>query len=340
MLDAHPAPAAPARPPAAAVPAPSTPAPIAPRPALPSKPSALLAAARTLLPVLETGRPLDARVLREAMTRAFGASDAEGAWVWKDAYEAAEAALVLFLQRYGRAMRREAGAGSGATERPLRLEHLGGTSASVPGHDGRPVGSLRLERQYRDRRHRGGSWARNTQRNAMEGLEYFAGVDWGSETHQVCIVDGDLDSFVGGEAVTGQRDQAAPLALEGLAHADGVVFGPGPLCGDALAPGLSLGVEIVDIAPRAGGEEAVANIADVRPHAPVAEIQNPRPTQLPAERNRAVRPRAVNLEAVLRQINPDHARLFHGCPFPLLAMTTLPTWQFAMPLEGGVHSIA
>ena len=42
--------------------------------------------------------------------------------------------------------------GSGATERPLRFEHLGGTSASVPGHDGCPVGSLRLERQYRDRK--------------------------------------------------------------------------------------------------------------------------------------------------------------------------------------------
>ena len=25
----------------------------------------------------------------------------------------------------------------------------------------------------------------------MEGLEYFAGVDWGSETHHVCIVDGE-----------------------------------------------------------------------------------------------------------------------------------------------------
>ena len=121
MLDAHPAPAAPARPPAAAVPAPSTPAPIAPRPAIPSKPSALLAAARTLLPVLETGRPLDARVLREAMTRAFGASDADGAWVWKDAYEAAEAALVLFLQRYGRAMRREAGAGPEGPGAMLRM---------------------------------------------------------------------------------------------------------------------------------------------------------------------------------------------------------------------------
>ena len=45
------------------------------------------------------------------MTQAFGASDAEGAWLWKDAYEAAEAAVVLFVQRYGRAMRRRAGAG-------------------------------------------------------------------------------------------------------------------------------------------------------------------------------------------------------------------------------------
>ena len=41
---------------------------------------------------------------------------------------------------------------SGATKRPLRREHLGGTCASVPGHDGRPVGSLRRERQYRDRK--------------------------------------------------------------------------------------------------------------------------------------------------------------------------------------------
>ena len=70
-------------------------------PARPSAGDALFAAARTLLPVLESGRPLDAATLRDAMTEAFGASDAEGAWVWKDAYEAAEAAAVLFLQRYG-----------------------------------------------------------------------------------------------------------------------------------------------------------------------------------------------------------------------------------------------
>ena len=110
MLDAHSAPAAPARP-TAAVPAPAIADTAAPRTAAPSKPAALLTAARTLLPVLEAGRTLDAPALRSAMTGAFGASDAEGAWVWKDAYEAAEAALVLFIRRYGRAMRREAGAG-------------------------------------------------------------------------------------------------------------------------------------------------------------------------------------------------------------------------------------
>ncbi len=120
MLDAHPAPAAPARPPAV-VPASPIEVPTDPQSKSPSAPSALLAAARTMLPVLEAGRALDARTLRNAMTAAFGASDADGAWLWKDSYEAAEAALVLFLQRYGRAMRREAGAGPGGSAAMLRM---------------------------------------------------------------------------------------------------------------------------------------------------------------------------------------------------------------------------
>ncbi len=119
MLDAHPAPPAPARPPAPALPATATGEPAAPRSR--STPAALLAAARSLLPVLEAGRALDVRILREAMTSAFGASDADGAWLWKDSYEAAEAALVMFLQRYGRAMRREAGAGHGGPAAMLRM---------------------------------------------------------------------------------------------------------------------------------------------------------------------------------------------------------------------------
>ena len=105
MLDAEPAPAASARPPAIHVPIPDRAAAPRSRP----KPAALLAAAADLLPHLEAGRVLDAATLRHAMTRAFGASDAAGAWVWKDAYEAAEAAMALFLRRWGRAMRREAG---------------------------------------------------------------------------------------------------------------------------------------------------------------------------------------------------------------------------------------
>ena len=108
MLDAHPVPNAPTHPPAAAVPSDIPALRPDPRP----KPTALLAAAADLLPLLEAGRALDAPVLRKAMTGAFDASDSQGAWVWKDAYEAAEAALVLFIQRYGRAMRREAGAKS------------------------------------------------------------------------------------------------------------------------------------------------------------------------------------------------------------------------------------
>ena len=63
------------------------------------------------------------------------------------------------------------------------------------------------------------------------------------------LSDGDLEALVGGEAVTGQRDERAALLLEGLANADGAVFEPGTVGGDAVAPGLGLGVEIVDIAP-------------------------------------------------------------------------------------------
>ena len=96
------------------------------------KPSAdqcpLLSAAQALLPTLESGRALDAPTLRDAMTRAFGATDAHGAWVWKDAYEAAEAALVLFLKRYGRLMRRDSAAAGG---RGAMLERL---AALEPSH--------------------------------------------------------------------------------------------------------------------------------------------------------------------------------------------------------------
>ena len=137
MLDAHQTPAVAARPPVA------VPSPAVPSTASPSKPSALIATAAALLPVLEAGRALDAPVLRAAMTAAFGASDADGAWVWKDAYEAAEAALVLFIQRYGRAMRREAGAGPDGPAAMLgMLETL---AALEPSQTRRSEEQLRLQ---------------------------------------------------------------------------------------------------------------------------------------------------------------------------------------------------
>jgi len=82
---------------------------LAPAPAPSAAPvvsaAALIAAAQALLPTLARGQAVDARELRAAMTAAFGGSDAEGSWAWKDAYEACEVAQLLFLRRFGPAMR-------------------------------------------------------------------------------------------------------------------------------------------------------------------------------------------------------------------------------------------
>jgi len=62
-------------------------------------------AAHLILLDLERGARIDAVTLRTAMETAFGASDAAGAWDWKAAYDACEAATVLFLRKYGPAIR-------------------------------------------------------------------------------------------------------------------------------------------------------------------------------------------------------------------------------------------
>ncbi|MGE4412023.1 MAG: methylase, partial [Sphingobium sp.] len=70
--------------------------------------ASILAAGELLLPWLEQGHPISAAQLRQAMETAFGASDATGAWNWKQAYEACETATVLFLRKYGTALFRKA----------------------------------------------------------------------------------------------------------------------------------------------------------------------------------------------------------------------------------------
>jgi predicted RNA methylase len=90
--------------------------------------SAILAAAGLLLPLLERGQRVDAVLLRTAVETAFGASDASGLWDWKTAYEACEAATVLFLRKYGRAIFRQADTPT------VRLAALSKITGLLPSH--------------------------------------------------------------------------------------------------------------------------------------------------------------------------------------------------------------
>ncbi|WP_104017758.1 strawberry notch family protein [Roseovarius nitratireducens] len=83
-------------------------APVVPIPS-PDTAAAILSVAEALQPDLAQGFQIDALRLRVEMERAFGGSDAEGAWDWKLAYEAGEAALILFLRKFGRALLARAG---------------------------------------------------------------------------------------------------------------------------------------------------------------------------------------------------------------------------------------
>ncbi|HUY03608.1 MAG TPA: class I SAM-dependent methyltransferase, partial [Rhodocyclaceae bacterium] len=80
----------------------------APTSSLSCSADAIRSAAERLLPDLQQGRRIDAARLRAAMETGFGGSDAQGFWDWKTAYEACEAASVLFLRQFGPAMRRRA----------------------------------------------------------------------------------------------------------------------------------------------------------------------------------------------------------------------------------------
>jgi hypothetical protein len=99
----------------------------------------LFRAATALLAFLERGVALDAHTLREAMNDAFRGTDGEGAWVWKDAYEACEAALLLFLRRHFAGMRARAGSSARLLEMLHRL------TALTPTHTRRSEESQQLQ---------------------------------------------------------------------------------------------------------------------------------------------------------------------------------------------------
>ncbi|MDR7260442.1 putative RNA methylase [Sphingomonas sp. BE270] len=101
----------------------------------PEPADAIFTAAGLLLPHLERGERVDATALRAAMETACRGSDATGAWDWKTAYDACEAATVLFLRKYGRALFRKAG--SPAT----RLSALSKIANLLPTHTRRSTES-------------------------------------------------------------------------------------------------------------------------------------------------------------------------------------------------------
>ena len=105
-----------------------------------TKASKILMAATQLLASLERGRALDAHLLRDAMTAAFAASDQDGAWLWKDAYEAAEAAAVLFLRKYSHGMLTKAG-----SEPARYLAMLERLSQLLPSHTRRSEESQQMQ---------------------------------------------------------------------------------------------------------------------------------------------------------------------------------------------------
>mgnify|MGYP000861098374 CR=1 FL=1 len=106
-----------------------------PRGSNPAPSEAIFAAAGLLLPHLERGDRVDAATLRSAMETAFGASDATGAWDWKTAYDACEAATVLFLRKYGKALFRKAGTPA------ARLSALAKIAGLLPTHTRRSAES-------------------------------------------------------------------------------------------------------------------------------------------------------------------------------------------------------
>ena len=101
--------------------------------------AAILAAANLLLPHLERGARIDATTLRAALETAFGASDTSGAWTWKTAYEACEAATVLFLRKYGKALFRKSASPA------ARLSTLSKITGLLPTHTRRSEESQALQ---------------------------------------------------------------------------------------------------------------------------------------------------------------------------------------------------
>ncbi|MBE9108281.1 strawberry notch family protein [Nodosilinea sp. LEGE 07298] len=71
----------------------------------PYEASLIEVARRMVYPLWAGPQKLKASQVRTWMNRSFGGSDSDGAWLWKDVYEAQEAALVFLISEYKSALR-------------------------------------------------------------------------------------------------------------------------------------------------------------------------------------------------------------------------------------------
>ncbi|MDP4025754.1 strawberry notch family protein [Methylobacterium sp. NEAU 140] len=102
-------------------------------------PAGILQAGTRLAGLLAQGRAIGTDTLREAVEAACGGSDAEGLWLWKDAYEAGEIAQALFLRRFWPAMSDKAATPA------ARLAMLGRIAGLMPTHTRRSEESEALQ---------------------------------------------------------------------------------------------------------------------------------------------------------------------------------------------------
>ncbi|TCL65761.1 strawberry notch family protein [Rhizobium sp. BK251] len=109
------------------------------RPDAQNRAGGLLQAAAQILSLLERGKAVATVDLRQIMAEVFGGSDSAGFWLWKDAYEATEAAQVLFLRKFGTAIVARAHAPQSA------LAMLKKAAGLVPTHSRRSEDSQALQ---------------------------------------------------------------------------------------------------------------------------------------------------------------------------------------------------
>ncbi|WP_199192291.1 strawberry notch-like NTP hydrolase domain-containing protein [Chlorogloea sp. CCALA 695] len=83
------------------------------------------------------GQQISPQKLSQIMTAAFGGTDAEGNWQWKEAYEAMEVGLIIYLRQYARNFLQESP--------KFVLQHLLGIQALLPTQTKRSLDQISLQ---------------------------------------------------------------------------------------------------------------------------------------------------------------------------------------------------